>query len=323
MFPRRQTKSIFLVLLLSLLLTGCGVFDGKLPGLGGGRSDTLRGRVVFGDTNLGLVSTVTFESTTVDTHYGNFTVNLPHGTHDYLIRNLLGEYTGSVRHDGVGTKRLVVPTFEGWSRHYFDTLLVLEPLGATTRWPRDTEIPVWIESPAEDDNVTWEVVSTVWDALDEWENVLAGTIRFKETGDRSLADANGLTISFISREEMDDHDDATPNTIGLCELWYYAGRGQIGKGNIYIVYDFQDSIALLLHEIGHCIGLRHSDDPREVMYPVLRDKDRRLTAREKNIARLLYSIPQRTPAFSTSFFMTEPPEVDEYGRVKNVISTVH
>jgi predicted Zn-dependent protease len=53
--------------------------------------------------------------------------------------------------------------------------------------------------------------------------------------------------------------------------------------------DGQSLRAIALHEIGHLIGLAHSDDGHDVMAPLVRVTA--LSAADRATARLLYTLP--------------------------------
>lgn len=304
-----------LLLMLAFALFGCNGFGGSsnlfvpIPGnpgdageeVVGGGPLTLRGTVVFADTNLGLRSDVTFADRSVSPTDGNFAIDIPHGTHAYVIETLMGRHSGTVVHDGQGEKRLRFPAFDGWSNSYFNDLLIGVYGSHTIRWPRRATIPVWIQSPQANANVTPRAMEMAWSAFQEWQRVVDNTITFERQNTRAAAEDDGIIVSFDTKANV---ANKVPNghnarVIGVCEVWYrlQPGRGEIVRGEISLAYDYQDSPALHRHEIGHCIGLSHSSDPTDVMHSILTDNDKPLSLREQRITQLLYSIPLGTSAF--------------------------
>lgn len=305
------------IFILAVLLVGCSLGGGKIvaptpkastgPGdpslmVGSGRRSTLHGQVTFGSTGLGFWSTVTFNTESIITDWGHFYLELPQGENEYVIRTLIGEHRGVLLHDGRSPRQLQFPVFGGWSREYFDALLTtFSGRGYTVRWPRHAEVPVWIQSPSKNPNVSNDGIRTARQAFMEWEDALSGVITFKETGKLSEAEIAGIVTVFTSREELEKRRGR--NVIGYCEAHFYPMNGELLRGR---------SRTLHLHEIGHCIGLGHSPTSDEVMSTPLPSLNQGLTERETNMARLLYSLPGKTPAFRRSGYFHSSIDEDPH-----------
>jgi hypothetical protein len=132
-----------------------------------------------------------------------------------------------------------------------------------------------------DDDLEWSVRR----AFDRWERVGAIPVSFRTTRDSANAEVHVHWIrSFpVARS-------------GQARV-FWDEKGWIQKGVLTLAtHDYHGramSAELLytvaLHEIGHLLGLGHSDDPGDLMYPVTTVSD--LTGRDRRTARLLYALP--------------------------------
>jgi len=132
----------------------------------------------------------------------------------------------------------------------------------------------------------------VREAASRWE--AAGTgFRFSFTGDSAAAD-----ILFRWRESFDNGNQA-----GVTDL-RWSNAGPVVHAYVSLATQnagdslFSDEALLgaAIHELGHAMGLPHSGDSTDVMFPVTRVTV--LSARDRATARLLYGLPPgslRTP----------------------------
>lgn len=272
---RRPTLTWYiLAVVLPVVAAGCSPSN---------QEPLVRGFVAFGDTHLGLWATVNIGGQQVVTDDGYYVLRLRPGKHAYEVATLLGIQADDIDYDGRGEVRMQMPPFQGWSPRQFDALAVWSSSTHTVRWRRHEPISVWVHPGL----TSAHFGSAAWDALSEWQSLLKDVIQFVPVLDRQYAD---LTVEPKPRSFF------AGRIIGECWL-HWTDEGYIRQGHIYIRDDWTHDRALLRHEVGHCIGLGHSGEPQHVMYPEIGSTNQFVTSTERDMARLLYSIPPRTERF--------------------------
>jgi hypothetical protein len=170
------------------------------------------------------------------------------------------------------------------SKTYLDSLVITTD-SLVRRWPDRSGVPLkvcLIEGGPSDYKP--RMAGIVQEALFRWENTGIG-VRFSSTSDSAGAD---IVIHWIDHFDFD--------RAGQTDLiWDQAGR--VRKATISLAlrthtgFQIPDAalLAVAVHETGHSLGLPHSADSNDVMFPATRTGT--LSQRDQRSAQLLYELP--------------------------------
>ncbi len=174
---------------------------------------------------------------------------------------------------------------ERGSGTYINEMLA-ERDSALARWPDRAGRPltIWIQPASAVEDWTEEYVTSVRAAVESWD-ALELPVRFALASDSASADVH---VTFI-----DQFDEA----ISGRTKWERDDNWWITDAEIVLAVhhrsgpalDDDAMRALALHEMGHLLGLDHTDDATSIMAP--RVRVRSLSNADRATVRLLYTLP--------------------------------
>jgi hypothetical protein len=168
-------------------------------------------------------------------------------------------------------------------RHYLDSLF--SGSDSTVRhWRTGDPIAVAIV-PGGPRGFLPEMVSEVRQGLDVWSPAAAG-LRFLEQNDTAAADMVIRWTDTLESERAGATDVTWDKAGRIRRVAMFLATRSPSTGRPFAPETRQ---AIVLHELGHALGLPHSSHSEDVMFPVAAATS--LTARDRYSLRLLYELP--------------------------------
>jgi predicted Zn-dependent protease len=134
------------------------------------------------------------------------------------------------------------------------------------RWPEGAPVTVWIDAQSAPNGAA----ALVERAMKTWSDAAADRLRLVRTSDRASA---AMRVNFVAGDhvygEARPHVDRATGAIVGADV--HINRALASTGD-----RLEQQIILYLtalHELGHALGLRHTDDFRTIMYSFRRPDD--------------------------------------------------
>ena len=180
------------------------------------------------------------------------------------------------------------------------------------RWCNaDIPVPYLINRSGTPDVPGEEEFAAIHNAFQRWNDVRGSYIEFSYEGmttarPNRFGEKDGLNVvGWMSKEEWGE--PSSSSTLGRALYWYWTSTKCMFEFDIVVFDDWlwgvngegdrHDVESLMVHEVGHVVGLAHSLLRDSVMYPYLGTGEIRRTLHQDDVdgARALYPRPEPSP----------------------------